>query len=736
MDELEKYYEYLKGAKADVPDTYQSFKNTLSDENSAKQYYQYLRDNKFDTPDNYDSFSNTFELKKKDITTLPSKPLDGTLQLPAQNDYSFQKVLDSQGIKPSIPKEDKPVGLRGLSDMSITERASRKKQAGFLPQVSDYAVQDNTTNVAPRKSGEQIDFIQHNEEKKQAHSEHVEEGIKNTAQKYLESQGVIVTDEDKKGTPGKSFAQSKPFGEKEIVSKNSALFNQTVEKYREAYQNGDATFAIGKDGTLGLKRTIGGMEGLSKGWNEATQGDSDAQDFVHNMDDYDRVQFMEQQPANKHPEYLGDRGNTMGSIAEFGASQAPFLGKAAAGAIVGTALSALGPETGFTSLAALPKVLSFLATAHDMSNHGAMAETQRRYSILRNDNPNGDKIEQMKKATEGGMVGSIAGIATNALLMGEGGAAATNILKDAVSSEGKSVIKEALKNVYKSSVHMGNVGAGIEGAKQLVGAVQGVHTVPSDIAKDMAGAWVDNAKTGAILSGVMAGVGMVPKVVKSAFKYALKDVNPKAIETTLKFNEENGKIPEGSSVEVMNELGKYNEALAQTPKGLSPEAQASMAGLIEKQNSLIEEQKTKHSSAKADYDIQVNALEEQINKIKETGKPFSAEIDEMSGEKYTQRNGVEVTPPQSLPEPITIGNKDGTTTNEPLKEIQQNSNDKIKKLEEERDKELAKVSKPNLKLNLVSSKDLVNSKDPVGNKEIHDNIKEKYKKLKQLIECL
>ena len=69
MDELQKYYEYLRKAKADVPDTYESFRNTMQDSASSRKYYEYLRANKFDTPDSYDSFINTFDLKKKE----PSK---------------------------------------------------------------------------------------------------------------------------------------------------------------------------------------------------------------------------------------------------------------------------------------------------------------------------------------------------------------------------------------------------------------------------------------------------------------------------------------------------------------------------------------------------------------------------------------------------------------------------------------------------------------------------------------
>lgn len=60
----------------------------------------------------------------------------------------------------------------------------------------------------------------------------------------------------------------------------------------------------------------------------------------------------------------------------------------------------------------------------------------------------------------------------------------------------------------------------------------------------------------------------------------------------------------------------------------------------------------------------------------------------------------------------------------------------VAKLEAERDAEIEKVSTPDLKMEFVPAKDLVNSKDPVRNKEIHDDIKERYKKLKSILDCL
>ena len=63
-------------------------------------------------------------------------------------------------------------------------------------------------------------------------------------------------------------------------------------------------------------------------------------------------------------------------------------------------------------------------------------------------------------------------------------------------------------------------------------------------------------------------------------------------------------------------------------------------------------------------------------------------------------------------------------------------NQNLKELEIERDTEIGKLSKPDVKLELIQSKDLANAKDPIESKKAHDSIKERYKRLKELIDCL
>lgn len=53
-----------------------------------------------------------------------------------------------------------------------------------------------------------------------------------------------------------------------------------------------------------------------------------------------------------------------------------------------------------------------------------------------------------------------------------------------------------------------------------------------------------------------------------------------------------------------------------------------------------------------------------------------------------------------------------------------------------RDTELGEASKPKISLDLLKTQDLVNSEDPIENKQQHDQIKEQYLSLQKLIKCL
>lgn len=62
--------------------------------------------------------------------------------------------------------------------------------------------------------------------------------------------------------------------------------------------------------------------------------------------------------------------------------------------------------------------------------------------------------------------------------------------------------------------------------------------------------------------------------------------------------------------------------------------------------------------------------------------------------------------------------------------------DRVKELETQRDSEIVREGKPEIKLDFIPVEDIVKAKDPIGVKETHNSIRERYKTLKELIKCL
>ena len=139
MDELQKYYEYLRKAKADVPDTYESFRNTMQDSASSRKYYEYLRANKFDTPDSYDSFINTFDLKKKEPSKAASLfgGIAGGLIGTGGDGRSVSSGLVSGTIKKVKPVEK--VEIAGIEDYNKNFRETTGIKAEEFDLGYDFA---------------------------------------------------------------------------------------------------------------------------------------------------------------------------------------------------------------------------------------------------------------------------------------------------------------------------------------------------------------------------------------------------------------------------------------------------------------------------------------------------------------------------------------------------------------------------------------------------------------------
>lgn len=95
MSQLNNYYEYLKGAGADVAPNVESFKKTLDDLGVARQYFGYLKDNNFDTPETFESFTKTLGLGKKKMVPQTLSPHPSVLHHQHHNQYRAIRFLNS-----------------------------------------------------------------------------------------------------------------------------------------------------------------------------------------------------------------------------------------------------------------------------------------------------------------------------------------------------------------------------------------------------------------------------------------------------------------------------------------------------------------------------------------------------------------------------------------------------------------------------------------------------------------
>lgn len=607
----------------------------------------------------------------------------------------------------------------------------KKKESGSLPSVKDKILdyhslikkpvipkeQDinqpaSTEAVQPKISASYDDFVAHNDERVAKKNELKKEAVNNAAWKVLKNKGVIKPEEEGKELNLSQFAQL------------------TTEKNRlqQALDNGDATFAISKDGEVGLKKTIGFWDSLTKGWNQATKANDEAADFA-NADSAGKLAILKKQQEEAPPPsgYLGERPSNIGSIGQMAGENAPFLGKAITGAVVGTGAVLAAPETMGASIAGLPAAMSFLFTANDAKNHGIQSEVTRRFAQLKHEQPDADEVELMKEAEKGALVGGMAGILTNAALMSS--------VKTPLSDVAKGVVGKSVSKAVGNAVYGGAATAGIEGLKMAEGSLEGIKTTPTEIAKEMGKTFSETATTLGILhvmTGVVSGALTLPNVVKSAFKYALKDANPTEIQNTLKANVEAGTITHETAEKVTTDLDQYKAALSKTPNSLSPEAEASVAGLIQAKGKLIAEMKTKDDTAKPFYEEKIEGINEQIQKTVNTGKPYAHEIDEISGEKYTEHKPEEkpsivVEPPKQIPEPILIDEKSEPTIK---------PEEVVKNLEQERDEKIKEVSKPDLQLDTISMDEILGSTEPAKNKFQYNDITKRFEQIKKIIDCL
>ena len=425
------------------------------------------------------------------------------------------------------------------------------------------------------------------------HKIDMETAIDNTTLKVLKQKGIVAG----KGSPYYEAERKKI----EAKTKPTMIGGIVIN-------GAEATYHKDKDGNIGLDRNLGFFEGIRKGFNAAVDGEDEANAFAE-MDTKQKVEYANKQMEGKPTEYMEERGG----VGELLGGATPYLVKAAAAGTLATASSLVG---------AAP-VLTVLLTAPDMIKQGAKDEIMTRYHQLKQENPLSNDEDLMRIAEQGGISGGIVG-AAEAL-------AFTTTLKLPILKDSKDVLTTYLKGVASSAVHLGGIMAGTTAAKIAERKLEGYNVKTDEAIDEITTAFTENAKAGAILNGVISGAHTLPKVIKSAFKYALKDTPISEIKTALQANVEAGRIPPEVAEKTVADIEGYKVALAKTADGLKPETQASVAGLIQARDNVAAEMATKDPTQRAVYEQKIEAYNKQIEKITETNDPLKYEIDEVTG---------------------------------------------------------------------------------------------------------
>jgi len=548
-----------------------------------------------------------------------------------ENFSDFKKpkneFIDSLTFVEPVKKKDQIGNLSGEVFSPIQSQLPKDNVTEWYKQTMPDAMfvkstSDNTRFNKPKEIAEDVLYKSAAPIRAAKKKADTEIAIKNTAENYFKNNNIDA-----------------PVG--------SALYNKQVAELKTKVENGDAVLGVDKtNDKLGLKKTTGFWSSLQSGFNNSINANNEAADFV-NMSPEQKVEWVRNQSKTKIGKegFIGEAPDKLGAYGEFLGGAGPMVAKTIAGATVGAGLAAVAPETGGLSMAGLPAVMAWAFNAQDMASQGVQKEIMRRYEIIKSGNTGISDVDAMKEASSGQTLGEIAGLVENTAFM----MPASRVINPVA----KSVLRSGIENTLKSAIKVGAIVSGTEAGKKVVaGATSKYGETPQQILGNSALDFAENATVGGLLHiSTMAAAGLLnlPKVVQSGIKYALRDVPKQDINNVLKANVNIGNIPVEVAEKVSSDIDGYKEAADKAMPGLSPEAEASQIGLIQKKNKLVEESKTKDDSVKPVYKEQIESIDNKINDLNK-GKPvYDVETDELTGNKYNKDKSTEFISIEELP---------------------------------------------------------------------------------------
>lgn len=561
--------------------------------------YKFLKENNLTTKD-----ENSFLKEYSDPNK--AKELHGFLKsnnLTTKDEVSFYDTYFKKKNLGGVVSS--PTGSQSVSKSFISSLPEQK--SNYAP--SEKLASESTTVVAPKqakliseanKRGDQI----------------TKEAIANSNDLYLKSQnkgGYKFTKEDPSILNNKKeLEQDLKDGTLQVVK------SPKTGKYVLAYK-GDMlkSFSQAWDGVLERQANDKYVAGLST---EDKIKHYEAQDIL-NQDKY-----LETAPSG----FSGSVGRLLGENAE------PLIKLAAMANIGGKAAQAAGATA--QTVANAQKFGSFLAFATDAGYSGYANNTERVYKSLRKQDPNGDPVEQMRKAENAGLIGEASGIGMAAGMTG-----IFKNLKNAAETINTKPFVSALETMSKHTSKEAAVQGSISALNSIVSDLgaksQGMDIGVGDIVENALESGKQMAQfvgvTG-LAMGTLTGLMKVPGYVKAQAKGLVSELPREEVKAVYQGAEANGIVPEGTADRVINSLNQYDKAKEKLPEGLTEDKKASLTGIQEKIDKLEESKKKLAPQYHDRVDNTINSLKDRAIKILESKDPLAEEVDNTLGVKGSE----------------------------------------------------------------------------------------------------
>jgi hypothetical protein len=392
-----------------------------------------------------------------------------------------------------------------------------------------------------------------------------------------------------------------------------------------------------KTGKYVLAHNADIFKSFSTAWDNVLAKQADDR-YVAGLSTEDKIKHYEVKDILNQDKYLeaaptgfsGSLGRLLGENAE------PLIKLAAMANIGGKAAQAAG--AGAKVVANAQKFGSFLAFATDAGYSGYANNTERVYKSLRKQDPNGDKVEQMRKAENAGLIGEASGIGMAAGMTG----IFKNLKNAAEAINTKpfvSAIETMSKHTSKEAAVQGSISALNSIVSDLGAKSQGMDIGVGDIVENAFESGKQMAQfvgvTG-LAMGTLTGLVKVPGYVKAQAKGLVSELPREEVKAVYEGAEANGIIPEGTTDKVINSLNQYDKAKEKLPEGLTEDKKASLAGVQEKIDKLEESKKKLAPQYHDRVDNTIKSLKDRAIKILESKDPLGEEVDNILNTKGSE----------------------------------------------------------------------------------------------------